>query len=91
LKNGLDKKIIKVLPLNQLFSYQSLSPLKKKPRKFKTFSSEFFYGPSFFHEEIKKQKTRKNLHVIKKKTKIYICPALSSQVLKNPKPRFTRK
>jgi len=65
--------------------------IEKNPRKFKPFSSEFFYGPSFFHEEIKKQKTRKNLHVIKKKTKIYICPALSSQVLKNPEPRFTRK
>jgi len=30
----------------------------------KTFSSEFFYGPSFFHEETK---NRENLHVMKKK------------------------
>jgi len=43
----------------------------------KTFSSEFFYGPSFFHEETKKK--RENLHVMKKNI-IYICPALSSQV-----------
>jgi len=41
------------------------------------FSSEFFYGPSFFHEETKK--TRK--FACDEKTNIIsICPALSSQV-----------
>jgi len=64
LKNGkgLDTKIIKVLPLNQPFSPSSL------PSRKNTFSSEFFYGPSFFHEETRKKK-RENLHVMKKKTK----------------------
>jgi len=73
LKNGkgLDTKIIKVLPLNQPFSPSSL------PSRKKTFSSEFFYGPSFFHEETKK--TRK--FACDEKTNIIsICPALSSQV-----------
>ena len=43
------------------------------------------------HFSTKKQKTAKICMWWQKKNIIYICPALSSQVWKNPEPRFTRK
>merc|ERR1712051_138342 len=44
-----------VLPLNQPFSPLS-SPLKKKEEEETNFSSELFYGPSFFHKVTKTRK-----------------------------------
>ena len=74
-------KIIKVLLLNQPFS-QSLT-LKKKLSHLNSFMDHHF--------STKKQKTAKICMWWKKTNIIYICPALSSQVWKNPEPRFTRK
>jgi len=77
-----------VLPLNQPFSPLS-SPLKKKEEE-TNFSSELFYGPSFFH---KGTKTRKFACDEKTKKKLYL---LSVQLClvrceKNPEPRFSRE
>ena len=77
-------KIIKVLLLNQPFS-QSLT-LKKK-----TFSSEFFYGPSFFHEETK---NRENLHVMKKKTlsiSVQLCLVRCEKIQNRDSPESKKK
>merc|ERR1712228_1034337 len=79
-----------VLPLNQPFSPLS-SPIKKKEEEETNFSSELFYGPSFFH---KGTKTRKFACDEKKqKKKLYL---LSVQLClvrceKNPEPRFSRE
>ena len=86
---GLESNISKeVLPLNQPFSPLS-SPLKKKEEE-TNFSSELFYGPSFFH---KGTKTRKFACDEKTKKKLYL---LSVQLClvrceKNPEPRFSRE
>jgi len=76
-----------VLPLNQPFLPLS-SPLKKEEET--NFSSELFYGPSFFH---KGTKTRKFACDEKTKKKLYL---LSVQLClvrceKNPEPRFSRE
>jgi hypothetical protein len=76
-----------VLPLNQPIS-PLLSPLKKEEET--NFSSELFYGPSFFH---KGTKTRKFACDEKTKKKLYL---LSVQLClvrceKNPEPRFSRE
>ena len=75
-------KIIKVLLLNQPFS-QSLT-LKKK-----TFSSEFFYGPSFFHEETK---NRENLHVMKKNIiSVQLCLVRCEKIQNRDSPESKKK
>ena len=57
----------------------------------KTFSSEFFYGPSFFHEETK---NRENLHVMKKKTlsiSVQLCLVRCEKIQNRDSPESKKK
>ena len=85
---GLESSISKeVLPLNQPFSPLS-SPLKKKEEE-TNFSSELFYGPSFFHEGTK---TRKFACDEKQKETLSLSVQLCLvRCEKNPEPRFSRE
>lgn len=55
------------------------------------FSSEFFYGPSFFHEETKK---RENLHVMKKQTlslSVQLCLVRCEKIQNRDSPESKKK
>ena len=89
--SGLDKKIIKVLLLNQLFSYQS-SLLKKNPAKIQTFLIWILLWTIIFPRRNKKK--RENLHVMKKQTlslSVQLCLVRCEKIQNRDSPENKQK